>query len=135
GRFVLFYLLCGVAAAMAQALPEPGSDIPMIGASGAIGGTLGAYLLLHPRARVLVLIPLGFIMRLVRVPALLVLGLWFVLQFLQGAASTAGQGGVAYWAHVGGFAAGAVLILPFRRAGTPLLGRGRVFRSRRGPWS
>jgi len=135
GRFILFYLLCGVAAAMAQALPEPGSDIPMIGASGAIGGTLGAYLLLHPHARVLVLIPLGFIMRMVRVPALLVLGLWFVLQFLQGAASTGGQGGVAYWAHVGGFAAGAILILPFRRAGTPLLGRGRVFRSRRGPWS
>ena len=139
GRFILFYLLCGVAAAFAQIASDPGSDVPMIGASGAIGGVLGAYLLLFPHAQVMVLIPLGIFTRLVYVPALLVLGLWFVLQFVQGAlAPASGGGGVAFWAHIGGFVAGAALILIMRRPGVPLFGAARhrpwAQERRRGPW-
>ncbi len=115
GRFVVFYLLCGLAAAMAQAFQDPGSTVPMIGASGAIGGVLGAYLLLYPRARVLVLVPFGFFMHMMRIPALYVLGFWFVLQFIQSVLSDGQAGGVAYWAHIGGFVAGMVLIVPFRK--------------------
>jgi len=115
GRFVLFYLLCGLAAAMAQALPDPASTIPMVGASGAISGVLGAYLLLYPRARVLVLIPLGVFTQLVRLPAIWVLGLWFGMQLLSGAASVGSRGGVAFGAHIGGFLAGMALIPVFRQ--------------------
>lgn len=111
GRFIVFYLLCGIAAALAQALPAPGSEIPMIGASGAISGVLGAYLLLHPRAHVLVLIPLGFFSQITRLPALLVLGLWFVLQLISELGAPEGAG-VAFRAHIGGFVAGMALI-PF----------------------
>jgi membrane associated rhomboid family serine protease len=110
-RFVVFYLLCGIAAALAQALPAPGSEIPMIGASGAISGVLGAYLLLHPRAHVMVLIPLGFFSQLTRLPALLVLGLWFALQLVSELGAPEGAG-VAFRAHIGGFVAGMALI-PF----------------------
>ena len=115
GRFVLFYLLCGLAAAMAQALPDPASTIPMVGASGAISGVLGAYLLLYPQARILVLIPLGVFTQLVRLPAIWVLGLWFGMQLLSGAANVGSRGGgVAFGAHVGGFLAGMALIPLFR---------------------
>lgn len=114
GRFVLFYLLCGLAAAMAQALPDPTSTIPMVGASGAISGVLGAYFLLYPRARVLVLIPLGVFTQLVRLPAIWVLGLWFGMQLLSGAANIGSRGGVAFSAHIGGFLAGVALIPVFR---------------------
>ncbi|MDX1593991.1 MAG: rhomboid family intramembrane serine protease [Gammaproteobacteria bacterium] len=110
GRFLLFYLACGVAAALAQALPDPDSQVPMVGASGAISGVLGAYLLLYPRARVLVLIPIGFILHTVRLPAMVVLGLWFVLQLVSQAFSAPGEGGVAFLAHIGGFVAGMVLL-------------------------
>ena len=120
GRFVVFYLLCGLAAALAQAFQDPGSAVPMIGASGAIGGVLGGYVLLYPRARVLVLIPLGFFFYTLRIPAMIVLGLWFVFQFVSTALEGAQAGGVAYWAHIGGFVAGMVLILPFRKKGFPL---------------
>lgn len=114
GRFALFYLLCGIAAALAQALPAPDSQVPMIGASGAMSGVLGAYLLLHPRAHVLVLIPLGFLSQVVRLPAMLVLGLWFLLQLLSEAA--AGEGaGVAFRAHIGGFVAGMLLLPLFKK--------------------
>lgn len=113
-RFVVFYLLSGIAAAMAQALPNPDSTIPMIGASGAISGVLGAYLLLYPRARVLVLIPLGGFSRIVYVPAMFVLGFWFVLQLISTALADPGQGGVAFGAHIGGFVAGMVLIPLFK---------------------
>lgn len=113
GRFVVFYLLCGIAAALAQALPDPQSQIPMIGASGAISGVLGAYLLLYPRARVLVLIPLGPLSQLVRLPALLVLGLWFGLQLLSEMFAPPGAG-VAFRAHIGGFVAGLLLLPVFR---------------------
>lgn len=113
-RFVIFYILSGLAAAFAQALPNPDSTIPMIGASGAISGVLGAYLLLYPRARVLVLIPLGAFSRIVYVPAMFVLGFWFVLQLISSALADPGQGGVAFGAHVGGFVAGMVLIPLFK---------------------
>ncbi len=139
GRFILFYLLCGVAAAFAQIASDPGSEVPMIGASGAIGGVLGAYLLLFPHARVMVLIPFGIFSRILYVPALFVLGLWFVLQFVQGILAPASAGGgVAFWAHIGGFAAGAMLILVMRRPGVPLFGAARhspwAQERRRGPW-
>ncbi|MBI3608749.1 MAG: rhomboid family intramembrane serine protease [Nitrospirae bacterium] len=116
GRFVVFYLLCGVAAAYAHALSAPASVVPMIGASGAISGVLGAYLLLFPRARVLTLIPLGFYTRLVYVPAAFVLGFWIVIQLFSGTLSLGGRGGgVAWFAHVGGFLAGMLLIRLFVR--------------------
>jgi membrane associated rhomboid family serine protease len=115
GRFVVFYLLCGVAAVLAQALPDPSSTIPMVGASGAISGVLGAYLLLYPHARVLVAIPLGFILHTMRVPAGLVLVLWFGLQLLSSAMAQPGQGGVAFRAHIGGFIAGMILIPIFKQ--------------------
>jgi membrane associated rhomboid family serine protease len=114
GRFIVFYLLCGVAAALAQALPDPGSQIPMVGASGAISGVLGAYMLRHPRARVLVLVPLGFITHLVKLPAMLVLGLWFAMQLLSELLAPEGAG-VAFRAHIGGFVAGVVLLPVFYR--------------------
>jgi membrane associated rhomboid family serine protease len=130
-RFVLFYLLSGAAAALAQSLANTHSEVPMIGASGAIAGVLGAYMVLFPRAHVLVLVPLGFFTQLLRLPALLVLGFWFVLQFLQGGLMAPGEGGgVAYLAHIGGFVAGIVLILLFggrRPTAAPW--------QRRGPWS
>jgi len=117
-KFLLFYLVCGVAAALTQALPDPHSVVPMIGASGAISGVLGAYLLLFPRAHVVVLIPLGFLMYTVRWPASVVLIWWFVLQFLSNALAAGGQGGgVAFRAHVGGFAAGMLLVVFFKRPG------------------
>ncbi|HEY5790492.1 MAG TPA: rhomboid family intramembrane serine protease [Gammaproteobacteria bacterium] len=122
-RFLLFYLLCGIAAALAQALSAPGSEVPMVGASGAISGVLGAYLLLWPRARILVLVPLGIIFWTLRLPALVVLGLWFALQLVSSLATDPGQGGVAFLAHVGGFVAGMVLLPLFLLLGRR--GRGR----------
>jgi membrane associated rhomboid family serine protease len=119
-RFVIFYTLCGVAAALAQSLPNPESDIPMVGASGAISGVLGAYLLLYPHARVLVLIPIGLYTRLVRLPALWVLGFWFVLQLLNSVLAAGAQGGVAWGAHIGGFIAGLALIPILKRRGVAL---------------
>jgi membrane associated rhomboid family serine protease len=114
-RFAIFYLLCGVAAALAQALPDPDSPLPMIGASGAISGVLGAYLLLYPQARVLVLLPLGFYSRLVQLPAMAVLGFWFALQLVSGALADPRAGGVAFGAHVGGFVAGMALLPLFKQ--------------------
>ncbi len=112
--FAVFYLACGVAAVFAQALPDPQSQIPMIGASGAISGVLGAYLILFPRARVLVVVPRGFYMPVARLSAALVLGLWFVIQIMSSLMAPAGSPGVAFAAHAGGFVAGVLLILPFR---------------------
>jgi membrane associated rhomboid family serine protease len=105
-RFTLFYLLCGWAAAFAQVLSSPSSVVPMVGASGAIGGVMGAYLRLYPRAPVHMLIILGFYVDRVVVPAFFMLGYWFVLQLISGAFTSSVGGGVAFWAHVGGFAAG-----------------------------
>ena len=114
-RFLVFYLLCGLAAVFAQALPEPSSTIPMVGASGAISGVLGAYLLLYPHARVLVVIPLGFVLQTARIPAGIVLVLWFGLQLLSNLMTQAGNGGVAFRAHIGGFVAGMALIPLFKQ--------------------
>jgi membrane associated rhomboid family serine protease len=116
GRYLLFYGLCGVAAALVQLFFEAGSGVPMVGASGAVAGVLGAYLVLFPHSRVLTLVFVVF----VEVPAVLLLGLWFATQLLSGLGSLAlvrpeDMGGVAFWAHAGGFAAGAALVLLFRR--------------------
>ncbi len=116
-RFVAFYLLCGLAAAAAQAGADPSSAIPMVGASGAIGGVMGAYATLYPRANVNMLVVLGFYVTRADVPAYLVLGYWFLLQVLGGIpALGASGGGVAFWAHTGGFAAGVVFSFLFRNS-------------------
>ena len=114
-RFVVFYLLCGLVAAGLQIGTNPESAVPMVGASGAIGGVMGAYVLLYPRVRVHMLIFLGFYITTIAVPAALMLGYWFLVQFLGGLGTTGTEGGgVAFWAHVGGFAAGALLTVFFR---------------------
>ncbi len=115
-RYLLFYILCGLGATATHVVFAPHSEIPVVGASGAIAGVLGAYFLLFPRARVLTLIPIFFI-HLIEVPALVFLGFWFVMQFFSGLFSIGvpSAGGVAWWAHVGGFATGAALLFPFKR--------------------
>lgn len=120
GRFAVFYIICGVAAVFAQALPAPESQIPMIGASGAISGVLGAYVLLFPRAHVMVAIPFGFYAHIVRLPAMAVLGFWFLLQLLSQFMTPEGEGGVAFRAHIGGFIAGLALVALFKRRNVPL---------------
>ncbi len=114
-KFIIFYLLSGIGAATAQILMDTHSQVPMVGASGAIGGVLGAYLINHPNARVLVLIPFGFFSQLIKIKALYVLGFWFVLQFINSAMMSSQGGGVAYAAHIGGFVSGVVLILFFNK--------------------
>ncbi len=116
GRYLVFYLLCGVAAALSQALSAPGSEVPMIGASGAIAGVLGAYLILHPRANVKVFVFMIFITT-VNIPAFIVLGFWFAMQLLSSASASAGEAGVAFLAHIGGFVAGMVMLFLFRQRG------------------
>lgn len=111
-RFILFYLLCGTAAALTQATIDPHSEIPMIGASGAVSGILGAYLLLYPHAKVLVVIPIIIIIKTFRIPAMFVLGMWFIMQLISSSNTVSGEGGTAWWAHIGGFVAGIILI-PF----------------------
>jgi membrane associated rhomboid family serine protease len=113
GRFLGFYLGCGVMAAVVQVLAQPASTVPIVGASGAVAGVLGAYLVLFPRSRVLTLVPIVVIVRLVEIPAVFFLGVWFVLQVAGGlqTAPTAAAGGIAFWAHVAGFLAGVVGIL------------------------
>jgi membrane associated rhomboid family serine protease len=113
-RFAFFYLLCGLAAAGLQIFSDATSIVPMVGASGAIGGVMGAYILLYPRVHVHMLIFLGFFVTTVAVPAIFMLGYWFLIQLVSGLATDATTGGVAFWAHVGGFAAGAGLIFIFR---------------------
>jgi membrane associated rhomboid family serine protease len=115
GRFAAFYLLCGLAAAALQILANPQSGIPMVGASGAIGGVMGAYIVLYPKVRVKMLLFLGLYVTTFTIPAFWMLGYWFVAQVVGGiGAIGAHGGGVAFWAHVGGFAAGALLVLLFR---------------------
>ncbi|AUH35372.1 rhomboid family intramembrane serine protease [Paracoccus tegillarcae] len=118
--FLLFYLACGLLAAFAQILPDAQSGVPMVGASGAIAGVMGAYLLLFPRARVDILVIIIIIIRIFTIPAWVMLGLWFGLQIFGGFTTLGAEEGVAYWAHAGGFVAGAVLALPLflRRGGT-----------------
>jgi membrane associated rhomboid family serine protease len=115
-RYFVFYLLSGLAAAAAQTLVNPASPVPMVGASGAISGVMGAYVVLYPRVRVHMLVILGFFITRIAVPAFLMLGYWFLIQILGGLPTIGGdeKGGVAFWAHAGGFLAGALLILVFR---------------------
>ncbi len=116
-RYLIFYLLSGIAAALLQAFLHPASAIPMVGASGAIAGVLGAYLLLFPHARVASLVPIFFTFTVIELPALIFLGLWFVLQLFQGwlALGGAEMGGVAWWAHIGGFIFGLTMAPLFVR--------------------
>ena len=114
-RFVLFYAACGIAAALAQAIPDLDSRIPMIGASGAISGVLGAYILLFPHARVLVAIPVFVLIYTLRLPAIWVLGVWFLGQLLSSVAASSAGAGIAFRAHVGGFVAGLLLVRFFTR--------------------
>jgi membrane associated rhomboid family serine protease len=121
GRFLVFYLLCGMAAALAQTIAAPESAIPMVGASGAIAGVMGAYFVLYPRSRIVSLIPIFFFFQVVEVPAIFFLGFWFLMQFVSGVGSivsvgqTASTGGIAFWAHVAGFVAGITGVLVFKR--------------------
>lgn len=119
GRFIAFYLMCGVAAALAQTALQPDSLVPMVGASGAIAGVMGAYLVLYPHSRVLMLVP--FPVFLFELPAIVFLGMWFFVQFLNGVnqlpvfEKDAISGGVAFWAHVAGFVAGLILVVFMKR--------------------
>jgi len=121
-KFVIFYLLSGIGAAMTQVFIDPHSQVPMVGASGAIGGVLGAYLINYPRAKVLVLIPFGFFSQLIKIKALYVLGFWFILQFISNSS------GIAYAAHIGGFVSGIILILFFNKK------RKKINKIAKGPW-
>ena len=113
-RFFFFYIFCGICAVMAHALINPQSELPMIGASGAVSGVIGAYLVLHPRAMILTLV-LRF---MVQLPAYVVLGLWIAFQLFNASMAPETQGGgVAWWAHIGGFAAGIIMIFPLSRGG------------------
>ena len=113
-RFILFYFVCGAIAAFCHVVINPDSNIPMIGASGAIAGILGGYMVLFPKAKVKTLIFLGFFITIIRIPALVLLLLWMGLQVFNSMAMSAESGGVAWFAHIGGFIAGMVLILPFK---------------------
>src|SRR4030095_7851405 len=120
GRFLAFYLLCGTAAALGQTLTAPSSIVPMVGASGAVAGVMGAYFVLYPHSRIVTLLPFIFI-QIIEVPAIFFLGIWLVMQLLSGGgligAATEGEpaGGIAFWAHIAGFAAGVVGVFVFRR--------------------
>ncbi|MGE5894258.1 MAG: rhomboid family intramembrane serine protease [bacterium] len=119
-RFLLFYLVCGIVAAYSHAITEPSSVVPMVGASGAISGILGAYLLLYPHAKVHTILFLGFFVDVIMLPAVVVIGLWAVIQFMNGVLTKGllGQGGIAWFAHIGGFLFGILTIklwLPKRR--------------------
>lgn len=117
GNYLVFYLLSGAAAAILQSVLMPASQVPMIGASGAIAGVLGAYLILYPRARIASLVPILFIFTLVEIPAVIYLGIWFVLQLFSGwsALQGAASGGIAWWAHIGGFVFGVITVLLFAK--------------------
>lgn len=114
-RFVAFYVICGLAAVAAQTAVNPASAIPMVGASGAIGGVMGAYAVLYPRAPVEMLVVFGFYVDRIVVPAVVMLGYWFFIQLVGGIPTLAAEGGgVAFWAHIGGFLAGVILVPVFR---------------------
>lgn len=131
-KFTLFYVVCGYMAAFTMASIDPASQVPVVGASGAISGALAAYVLLYPRARVQVIVPLGIIFYPFRISAIWVVGSWFVFQLVFALLSHPGPdtGGTAWWAHVGGFAAGLVLTPLLKSRYVPLFGR-----VRRGPWT
>jgi membrane associated rhomboid family serine protease len=116
GTYLVFYLVCGLAAAIAQVATNPSSTVPMVGASGAISGVMGAYLVLYPRVRVWTMVPLGFVITRMAIPAWGMLLYWMFIQVASGVTTVGAEGGgVAFWAHIGGFVAGAVLIKPLVR--------------------
>jgi membrane associated rhomboid family serine protease len=120
GRFLTFYLACGAAAALAQFYASPTSTVPMLGASGAIAGVMGAYFVLYPHSRIVAIVPLFIFIQIVEVPAIFFLGIWFLMQFLSGVGSIAdaadgARGGIAFWAHAAGFVAGLLGVMVFRR--------------------
>lgn len=117
GKYLLFYLIGGLVASLAHIFTNPASQIPTVGASGAIAAVLGAYLVLYPNSKVLTIIPLGFFLRMTMIPAAIVLGLWFILQLFSGVLSMGGPdvGGVAFWAHIGGFVTGVILAKIFAK--------------------
>lgn len=129
GRYLIFYLLCGVVAALVQAVPDMDSAIPMIGASGAISGVLGAYLLLFPKVKVQVIIPIGFFM-MRTIPAGWLLGIWIGFQIFSGVAAGVASSGVAWWAHIGGFLAGMAFIHLFRQETNDPTSAGSIGRSK-----
>ena len=135
-QFAGFYVLCGLAAAVLQVLTNPSSGVPMVGASGAISGVMGAYLVLYPRVRVFVMVPIGFLLTSVALPAWTMLGYWLLLQFVSGLTTLGGEpgGGVAFWAHVGGFVAGAVLVKLFARTDSVAAHQAHHWRPRRRRW-
>jgi membrane associated rhomboid family serine protease len=134
-RFVIFYLACGLAAALLQVALDPRSGIPMVGASGAISGVMGGYLVLYPRVRVFTLLPLGFFITTVALPAWAMLVYWAVLQFFGGLGSIGAEGGgVAFWAHVGGFVAGVILIKLFARSDRTVTHSAQRWQPRRVGW-
>jgi membrane associated rhomboid family serine protease len=137
GRFVVFYLACGLAAALLQVVTNAESIVPMVGASGAISGVMGAYLVLFPRVRVFTMVPLGFFLTSIALPAWAMLLYWAFLQFVSGLADIGGQqtGGVAFWAHIGGFVAGVVLVKLFRRPDHLNAHRTHHWRPRHVGWS
>lgn len=117
-RFLIFYIACGIAAGFAHAFTHPNSGIPTVGASGAIAGVMGAYFILYPGARIWTLVPVFIFVQFVEIPAFIFLGFWIIMQFLIGTFSMSlgpTQGGVAWWAHIGGFAAGAILVFFFKK--------------------
>jgi len=120
GRFLAFYLACGLAAAIAQAYISPDSTVPMVGASGAIAGVMGAYFVLYPHSRIVTLVPLFIFIQIIEVPAIFFLGIWFLMQFLSGIGSIAqtadgAGGGIAFWAHTAGFVAGLLGVVVLKR--------------------
>ena len=126
-RYLIFYFACGIGAALSEGVVNPGSEIPMVGASGAISGVLAAYLLIFPRARITVIVPLGILLYPLKISALYVIGFWFLIQLFQAGFADPNEPGIAWWAHIGGFAAG--LILAPILSHFPLFGRRRT-----GPW-
>jgi membrane associated rhomboid family serine protease len=136
GRFIAFYLLCGLAAALLQVFADPESVVPMVGASGAISGIMGAYLLLYPHVRVFTFVPLGFMMTSVALPAWVMLLYWAFIQLVSGVSSVGQEstGGVAFWAHLGGFIAGVVLVKVFQRSDFVRAHRSHHWEPRRVGW-
>jgi membrane associated rhomboid family serine protease len=132
-RYLVFYVLCGLAAAATQTLLQPTSPVPMVGASGAISGVMGAYVILYPRVQVHMLVVLVVFVTRIVVPAYLMLGYWFLIQLLGGTTSLRAEGGVAFWAHVGGFLGGAVLVPLFRNR-TFVAEHRRLARTYAGAW-
>ncbi len=126
-RYLIFYVGCGIGAALSEGILSSGSEVPMIGASGAISGVLAAYLLIFPRARVTVIVPLGILLYPLKISALYVIGFWFLIQLFQAGLADPNAPGIAWWAHIGGFAAGLIMAPIFSHF--PLFGRRRV-----GPW-